>query len=359
MNAVTNQKALDALAVGTELIDKAKAQGEAMPNGPEKDAYLNFLRLISKALSALQEVVYQMQANQSSTSKTLSRANLDMQLNDLEKQQKAADEVREKTNKFASMGSFGKIFEWIIRIILMILSFALGPLAAVISVAYFASVAVSRALGQKNDPLKQLCITVSKSLPPGAAAVINTMISMAMCSPFLSLYIFFGDARVLQDTVKAMGGSKMAQEMVAMVVQIIVMLAVLIFVMIITGGAATAATAQVLAGVVQKALEVTATTAEKIVSITRQIVAVTIAAITITADSIKLNNNILLAQIDIIKGESEAYSAIIQGIIAQIKKVIAILFQILQGNSDFVVSISNFQGKKWTDASNVMSNLVA
>jgi len=359
VNSASQQQALGAIGTAQELINQATAKANGMAAGPEKTSYLNFLQVIGEALSKLQESVYAMQASQSDASKEMNRAKLDMGLNDIDKQQRAADKAKASTAKMASMGPFAKIFEWIIRIILLILCCCLGPIGALIGMAYFASVAVSQAMGQKADPVKELMQTISKNLPPAAAALINTLVCCATLSPWLSLYLFLGDANVIQDVVKACGGSEMAQQMVAMVVQIVVMLAIMIVLLLVTGGAATEAMAAKFAEMIERAIQVSSEVAERIVKISRLTVATVIASLTISSEGVKMNNNILLSQMDIIKGEADAYSEVIQGIIALLKKVIAKLLELLQNGSDMIVSISNFQGKKWSDASQVMSDLVA
>ena len=139
------------------MLDRAGDIAAGMPEGPEKNTFINYLMLISKALSGLQESLYAMQATQSTASKTQNRAKLDMQLNDIAAQQKGADKIKEATSKMANLGPLGKIFEWIIKIILLVISAFLGPIALIVAAAYFVDSAVSQAQGNKQTYTQNFC----------------------------------------------------------------------------------------------------------------------------------------------------------------------------------------------------------
>lgn len=350
-----------ALATAKEMLTQATNVANGLPDGPEKNQFLAFLKVVGEALNSLQEAIYSMQASQSITSKAQSRAKLDAQLNDIDKQQRAADEAREKEGKMAGMGPIGKIFDWIFKIVILAVSIAFGPLAFALALAYFVDSAVSQGMGNKETFTQKMFQEIAKSMPPAAAAVVNlvlaTVISLVSCNVFLAINLITQDSQFMQQLVKACGGNEMAQAIAAMVFNMVAQIALMVVMIIVTGGAATGALVAQVGAMVARATGLALETATKAVRIAMIVMQVVISAIQISASAIKVNNNILLSQIDIIKGQAEAYSEEIQGMIAAMKKVIEKLLELLQGNTDAIVSISNFQGKKWDDASQISTDL--
>jgi hypothetical protein len=345
-----------------EALSNTKNNVSSMPDSPEKSTFLDFLKVVGAAISKLQEIIYNMQISQTGTSKAMSRANLDMQLNDIAKQQHAADEVKAKVGKFANLGPLGKIFEWLIKIIMLIMSIGAGPMPFILVSAYFADSAVSAGLGHKLTFVQQFFRMIEKKLPPAAAAAINGLIavwaSISTLNPLLAMNLICQDSRCIQNIVKACGGSEQTAEMAAMIVYMTIMMALMIALVIVTGGAATPAMIGEMTGAMANALAISEKTAKTVILVSRWVFQAAITALTCTVEGVKMQNNILLAQIDIIKASAEAYSEIVQAIIKEVKKVLQLLFDLLSANSDNLTMLSNFQGKKWDDASQVMTNLL-
>lgn len=349
------------MATAKEIIDKATVAGNNMPDGPEKEQYLNFLKLISQALTGLQDAIYSMQMSQTSRAKSSNQAKLDMQLNDIEKQQQAADKAAEQAKKIRSLGPLGKIFEWVIKILLMVISVFFGPLAILFSMAFITDSIVSAAMGNKRTGLEMIFDKITESMPSGAAAAVKgvlfVVISLCIQNPYMITELFCNECNIVKDIVATCGGNKMAQELVNMVVTLMIQMAMLVFTMILTSGSSTALLVEKITEQIVRATETTLQMAQKLVAINKIIFCVITSSIQITTSSIKLNNSLKLANIDIIKGDAEKYSEEVQALIEILKKLVAKLLAMLQGNTDAIVSISNFQGKKWSDANQLSSEI--
>lgn len=361
VDPTTIQNANTAISTGQEAVNQATTIINQMPDSPEKTQYLAFLKVIGQALNTLQQAVYAMQAAQSNTSKALSNGQLQTQLDNIAMQQRSADAVQQKEGKMANMGPIGQVFTWIFKIVILAVSLCTGPIGFAIALAYFTDSAVSAAQGNSQTYTDKMFAAISNALPPAAAAVVNftiaATISLASGNVFLAMNLIGQDCGFVQDAVKACGGDAMAQSIAAMVVNLVIQIAFIVVVLVVTGGAATPAIAGEVASMIAEATNITLETAEKVVKISMIIMQVIMASLQIASDGISINNNILLSQIDIIKGQAEAYSEQLEAMIAQIKHVIDKLLQMIQGNSDMIVSISNFQGQKWSSASQVTSDI--
>lgn len=345
----------------TEVIAGATAIINKMPDGPEKNQYLSFLKVIGEALNSLQDSIYAMQAGQSQSSKALSRGKLQGQLDDIATQQASADKTKKKEAKMASMGPVGEVFAWIFKIIMLVVSIFLGPLAFVLALAYFVDCAVSAGQGNKETYLQKLFTMIGDKLPPAAAAVVKyllaAVLSILSCNPLLAMNLMTQDSGIIQSVVEACGGDAMAQAIAGAVLNMVVQVVFMVFVMILTGGASTAAVAGEVAKMIAEATEISLKTAQMAVRVSMIVVQVVLSSIQISAEVIQINNNSLLSQIDMIKGRAEKYSEQVQAIIALLKKVIDKLLEMLQGGADQIVSINTFQGQKWDQASQISSDL--
>lgn len=352
--------AQNTLNMAQEIYQEALKAGEALPEGPEKDTYLNFLKVIGQALQNLQDTIYSMQAASSNVSKNANRAKLDAQLNDIDKQQRAADKCAEQAAKTRSLGPLGKIFEWLIKIIMMIICFMMGPIGFLIMAFLFVDSIASEATKGKGA-VDLMMKGISDALPPGAAFALKLIISLIIAIASANIYLFcmfaFQETKMIQDVTKACGGDKMAQEIAAMVVDMVVQLALMIVVMIFTGGAAVSYVAARMGEVIAKSVAASLKSISKIMLIVRMAMFVVTMSLQITTSSIKVNNSLILANIDMIKGDAEKYSEEIQALITILKKLIAKLLAMLQGAGKDIAAISEQQGKKWSDASQISSDI--
>ncbi|HRD55389.1 MAG TPA: type III secretion system translocon subunit SctE, partial [Parachlamydiaceae bacterium] len=122
-----------------EILNQGLAVANAIPsmgpNGPLRHAMIDILRNISHALSAFKTSLYEGQGATSEQAQAWSKAKMDMNLNQIKENVAKAKEASSKQDKIASMGIFGKIFKFIIMLILLIISACtLNPVGCAVAV---------------------------------------------------------------------------------------------------------------------------------------------------------------------------------------------------------------------------------
>jgi len=350
-----NLMATNAAQNANDLLASAQSYVAQLPNGPEKSSYLDYLRTIGNAINQLEASIYALQSGQANTSQTLSRLQLSIQLDNLAKQQQAQDQVRDKQGKMAQMGPLGDIVKWIGNIFTLGLGACMGPVGFIFALAYFIDQAVSESTG-KPSKFQQLFDDINKACGPAGGMVASFAVSVLLSggNPLLLINLVTQNANCVQNFVKVCGGNEEAQQITAMVVGMVAQIVVMVALSIVTGGAAAPA---LIAPVIAEALDISVeavTTACKVVTVAIQI---TTTSLQIASSGIELNNNILLSQIDVIRGQSEAFAEDVAGMIQVLKKLIQKLLDMLKGNSDWLISIDKFQGQKYTDASMISSEI--
>ena len=162
----------------------------------------------------------------------------------------------------------------------------------------------------------------------------------------------------LKTLLKHSGGSEAAQALTQMIVNMVIGIAIMVVLVVLSGGAATMPIAAKLAEMVAPAVGLAERVCETIIRVSMITVQVAMTLAAITLSSVNMNNKIQLSYMDVAKGDAESYSEKVQVIIAALKKAIAKLFELLQSSSDKIVTISDAQGKKWTDASQISTDLM-
>ncbi len=92
------------------------------PMGPMKATFIDILRQISLALGKFKLSLYEGQGATSEQATQLSKAKLDIALNQIKENVKKAKEAAGKQDKIAKMGIFGQIFKFLIMLILLFVS---------------------------------------------------------------------------------------------------------------------------------------------------------------------------------------------------------------------------------------------
>jgi hypothetical protein len=112
--------ALNGVNTAQEMLGNLETLALKLPNSPMRAMLLDFLKAISEALSQLKEQIFAMQSMDAGKAKELGKAELDTQLNKLEKQRKEME--KQKDSGKPGMAGFQKFMQ------------AFGPCAAVIAV---------------------------------------------------------------------------------------------------------------------------------------------------------------------------------------------------------------------------------
>lgn len=359
IDPATMKKATSAMDLATEVFDRAQAFVNGMPESPEKTMYLQYLKIIGRALITIQEAIYGMQATQTKVSTALNRAQLESQLNDIAQQEAAAAEARKKESKMAKMGPLANVMNWIMKIAIIAFGALAGPIGVAIAIAYVTDSIVSEAQGKETTMVQDMFAEIANSMPAGAATVVKallvTVLSMISLNPLVALNLITQDSKVMETFAKACGADPTEQMWAGLIFSIVVQVAFAFALIYATGGAATAATMSTVIQHVATTFEISTKLATQIVKSSIMAVKVIMASLQIASSGMKLNNALIARELDMIKAKAEAYSEQVQALIAILKKLIQKLLALLEGNADMLVNINTLQGKKWSDASDQTS----
>lgn len=353
------KNSMSAMDIANEIFARAEAHVNAMPDSPEKTQYLEYLKVIGRALITIQDAIYGMQAAQSKVSSVLNTAQMEAQLNDIAQQQAAADEIRKKERKQRKIGPLLNAMNWIMKIAILAFSGPLFPL----TIAYVVDSTRAEAT-EKQSKVQELFSAVANAMPHGkggawAAAVLNigiaTVLSVLSANPLLAINLFTQDSKFMESIIKGCGGNEDKQRMGGIIFTAIVQVALAACLMACTGGAAAAEAMAAVTQAVARTAQVSMEVATTIVKVSITVAELTIASMQIAASGVKLNNSLIQMQIDRLKGQSDAYSEQVQAIISILKKVVEKLLAILEGNSEMITNINTLQGSKWTNASEISS----
>lgn len=172
----------------------------------------------------------------------------------------------------------------------------------------------------------------------------------------LFMQLVFSEGHVVADFVKQAGGSERDQMIATAVIQGIVMIAATIALTVLTLGAGAEGIVASVLSTVGKIADVLSIS-EKTVQITFMVVQCVIAALQVANQGIEINNDVLMSQIDLIKGRSDAQSEQIQAIIDMLRMLIKKLLDMLAGGGDDLVNIQKLQADKYNKFSQITDGL--
>lgn len=347
--------AQNALSMIKEVSAAAQEMISKMPDGPDKLTYLDFLKIIGAAINKLQDLLYALQTSDSIRSKELGKGKLDTALNQIAKQQKQADEVKEKMRKMAALGPLKALFEWLIKLIMIITAFFLGPVMLAIVLTYMVD-STKAEVTHTTSLCQEMFQAISKGCGEGGGIALKVFVAFAMSmgNPLLLMNLIGQDSHVVQDFVGVCGGDKTAQQMTAMVVNMIFQMAIMFPLILLSGGAAgPAEIAPALANTLRVEIDMAMMYA-KVANIAYQAI---MASLTVSQQGMSINNNVLKAQIEMIKASGDAYAQEAQALIQILKKLIQKLLDSMNGRSDEILDLSQFQSKKYNDVSQITTEL--
>lgn len=222
-----------------EVLDHGNKVVHNLPHGPTQNLYMVFLSMYASVLADLVETLQQQQITIADISKTLSQMRLDEQINKIEKQKRAMEEMKDKQQKGGFMGFLSNAFNWCINIIVIVLC---PPLAIVVI-----QDASERGVNMASlDILKETVTYANKKLgkPMGTFAIIAATIAAVAIAILLSsipvvgwaagaailvsvagimlVDTCFGNAVLLSSALMAVGVPETAAHITAMVIGIII-----------------------------------------------------------------------------------------------------------------------------------------
>lgn len=320
--------------------------------------FLNFLQVVGEAINKMQDQIYSMQASQSEIEKLMSRMKLDMQLNSVKRQEDAAKKVEEKEGKMGNLGGLGKFLDVVMKVVLVAACLMAGGPAAIgialaLTIMFMVKPDIQEGAMRGITGLMQKAFGDRAGLIIGALVNIYVATALAGGNPMLLFSLLCDKSGPIQTFVAGCGGDAATQAIAAAVVQGVATVVVAAALMIATGGASAPALLEAVASFLNVSIE-SAMLVSKIALVGFQ---VAIAAMTITRQGVELNNNLLMAQIVMIKAKMEAQAQEIEAIIQVISQLITKLLEILNSHADVLVELGEFQGSKYSQASQLTTEI--
>lgn len=365
-----------------EIYEQLQQLAAKMPDSdPKRISLSNYLKIIGDALNTLKETLYEMEAQDASKAKTLTNMNMDMQLNSIMYQKHQADEIANKQDKMASMGFFGDMMKVVMyAMIVVACSIMFGPVLGGILAALV--------IKDKEDNgenwfmqkvMDKMMEVTGDLLPPGLREYVQWQLmglivgmTFVVAGPMESFNMFMksGQKVIANFLIEAFGMDPMVANIIAMVILLIAVIIIMIIITIASAGAAAPEAAGATAGATAAAgaetgaatAEAAATTASTAANALRAAqVAITVVSCVFTATSgaISMAQEILMGQIEQLKAELDAYQVMIKAFIKAIKKIIDDLINGMTDIAGWVNNINSLQGKKFQDASQIISSLCA
>ncbi|MBA2726816.1 MAG: hypothetical protein H0U49_01410, partial [Parachlamydiaceae bacterium] len=260
LNTPNLQMALSALALGLEYYNKTVELlkvhlpgGKSAPVDGKPTSFgsklLNYLKVISAALTALQEVLFATTITNADLSKMMARIEKDAAIGRLAAEKKSIDEIKAKQAKMAAMGPLKAIIMIIVMLLLWPLMVGTGGMfgALLFTLMFVNTMAQSEGDINKLDPFTAFTKTMSdlgtaiggKSFGKVFKTIMAALVMVFFPAGYL-LDLSMGDATLLTTLLTGLG-------IPADIVQYIVMAMQIIF-MILTIGVSLVLAPQIAAG---------------------------------------------------------------------------------------------------------------
>lgn len=203
-----------------------------MPDGSEKDNFLDYMKDISEALTALKEFLYEIQSLDSAKSRELSELTLKMSQDKVEKMTEKLDKMEKSRKKEEANQLAMKIFGWIMAVVSLVLGFLMGgPVGLAIALAFFIDKVVAEVTG-KPSLLSQMFKAVQDAIPSEggkiAATIALTIVLAAAAGPagaatsISIVTVALAESKLVQLIAKNAGANSKDQEIAAMVAMLII-----------------------------------------------------------------------------------------------------------------------------------------
>ena len=350
------------LNTALDFLNTAEKTISQLPDSPEKGVYLAYLKTICSALITLQNSLYSIQTGAGNINKTLSNLTAAVAKANLEVQAAALKKVQADQGKMADLpGWLGTFLKVIMIVVLVVMAFFAPPPADLIIAAVAIDMIYETAGGKDGliSGLNQLAKLGGGGAAWGeiiaaiaAVAVIAVTLGTAGIAVIMALAVVYVQTDITKDAALRAGASKTEATMTQMLVSVVIMVA-LMFVAFGAGMGTVAenSTAIINAGTsdaVDTFVAAKVAVAEFLSSYVsmqmRVAMGLVLCALQVTTNGIQMNNNILLAEITMIKGNAEAYAAEIEGLISVLKKLIEQLLAKISDVSDWVGSVGRLFG---------------
>ncbi|MEX1012460.1 MAG: hypothetical protein WD595_04400 [Waddliaceae bacterium] len=207
-----------------EMSDLMKQVVDRMPAGPEKDAYINFLKVITEALDGLKQLLFQMQLKDSGLAHKMTRMERDMNIYKIDKEETQRKEIEAAKKKQESKAAKMKIINIVVAVVASVALIAMaavtGPVALMVAMVILAStvhgLADSKAKGGFLNQGMAEIDTGSKEADFMIKAGICAAVVASGSGALMGAQLFFTNTTATQDLAKAWGADEMTAQIIAM-----------------------------------------------------------------------------------------------------------------------------------------------
>jgi hypothetical protein len=209
-----------------------------MPNGPDKQSYIDAIKIVTEALSTLKALVFIMQQTDSKLGLIYSNLQKELTLSKINEQQRKMDEMQKKRKKMKSMGPLMKVTKYFsdfmtvataLAIVFVFAAPVTAPLAIMFATSYTAlKIANNHTDGKIYDKMthdiQNTVANLAKAvgIPNGSVDTIKKitnvltiigMTTLAIVGGFDFTYVF-QETSVMKDLLVSMGLTSMKAEIV-------------------------------------------------------------------------------------------------------------------------------------------------
>ncbi len=341
---------------------------KGMPDGPEKNSYMNILKIVMEAMADLKAMVALMQTFDFETASKLSSVSTQAALDKIEVARQKKAEIEDKESKMASMPEGVQVFLKVLQYIGEAVASCMG---GPIGIALFIAQTVIKETSpdkDKNmigDAFKAVFEFVSETvfgwLPNPLNEIMGLVGQMALVyaslfsGTFTLGFQLFINGGVIETAIgevlcpenaspEEKAKYEMAAQITAMAVKLAVDITAMVVMSIVSGGAGGAAMVGKILDTISKITHLS----QKVVNIVMrgipiliQLATTTLAAINV---GIQANNRFVQADIIELRGKLDAMTAEMEASIAGIRKLLNKLLDMITGMSAWVAEID--QGQK-------------
>ncbi|MBS4168141.1 type III secretion system translocon subunit SctE [Parachlamydia sp. AcF125] len=406
LDAFSAKVGINAINTAHEMVSNVKTLALDLPNVPMRAEVLDFMKAISDALTQLQQQIYLIQNLDAIKSKDLGKAELDIQLNKLEKQKEEMKKQRESAKPgLGFLNVLMKIFAPIMAIVSVIIAVftmgAGGMLGLAIAAAALAYTVADQVLTSSGKPgvmsyVMKALTELIKAIIPGPSAlrtaldmIIKAVVIIALAALMMTANPMVGmtigiqaigqatmESNIIQNLVKFMGGDEMAQQIAAMVLvtvaTVVASIAFMIFTFFIQAELIPQQIAETVANVARTLIQQLTKMAQlaervanmilkfansKLMDIAQIAVQLLSNGLDAAYSGVQIRSQLKQAALALEKADLEADIQVMNAMIKLLRKIIDSLTSGMPIQSEAISEIATFKTHLWSSQSQITTNI--
>lgn len=353
--------ALGGIATARELLRLARERVEAMPDSPEKGTYFNYLKTLSDALVKLEESIYAVQASQTDSSKKLNQLRLTEVIANSALQSEKSRQIDVHQDKMSSLdlGPLNDIMDIATKVAIVGFSALLGPVALAIAIMYVSK--PKETVDKVFEAVTDACVqAMGEKAGRAIAGVSNIFISYILASgnPILFINFMSQNSKAINDITKASGGDDSDAMIASAVVQATAQVVMAIGMTILTAGAGSGVTMTTILQSTGMAAR-TIGMVTKVAQVTSTLTTLTMVGLTGYKGGIEINNNIVEADIVMLRAQMDASEEKTRAMVELIQTIVKKIMEMLTSNPEWILNINEERAGMFSKASQITTEIAA